>query len=208
MVFTYTVRLPGVLQSAICYMGLDKHENELLISSGVPTDVWFHVDDLSSAHVYLRLPSTTPPLTLDSIPPDTMEDLCQLVKANSIKGSKMNNVKVVYTPWGNLRKDLVGMDVGTVGFKDDAQCRYRRVVKDRAIVNRIEKTKTKVKWDYWEVKRVWEEAERLRVKASNKAKYLSSSSSPPPKKKNIQMYDAIMKTPRFSYSAQSQGQRE
>ena len=74
-----------------------------------------------------------------------MEDLCQLVKANSIKGSKMNNVKVVYTPWGNLRKDLVGMDVGTVGFKDDAQCRYRRVVKDRAIVNRIEKTKTKVR---------------------------------------------------------------
>lgn len=38
------------------YMGKDKHENEHLIKYGWPEDVWFHVDDLSSAHVYLRLP--------------------------------------------------------------------------------------------------------------------------------------------------------
>ncbi|KAG1681863.1 Coiled-coil domain-containing protein 25 [Nymphon striatum] len=37
------------------YMGLDKHENEDLIKWGWPEDVWFHVDKVSSAHVYLRL---------------------------------------------------------------------------------------------------------------------------------------------------------
>lgn len=37
------------------YMGKDKHENEDLIRYGFPEDVWFHVDNLSSAHVYLRM---------------------------------------------------------------------------------------------------------------------------------------------------------
>lgn len=37
------------------YMGKDKFENEDLIKYGWDEDVWFHVDDLSSAHVYLRL---------------------------------------------------------------------------------------------------------------------------------------------------------
>ena len=36
------------------FMGRDKHENEDLIRWGWPEDVWFHVDKLSSAHVYLR----------------------------------------------------------------------------------------------------------------------------------------------------------
>ena len=36
------------------YMGEDKYVNEDLIKYGLPEDIWFHVDDLSSAHVYLR----------------------------------------------------------------------------------------------------------------------------------------------------------
>jgi len=38
------------------YMGRDKIENEDLIKFGWPNDVWFHVSNLSSAHVYLRMP--------------------------------------------------------------------------------------------------------------------------------------------------------
>jgi NFACT protein RNA binding domain len=37
----------------------------------------FHVDDLSSAHVYLRLPEGT---DIDAIPAETLEDCCQLVR--------------------------------------------------------------------------------------------------------------------------------
>ena len=68
----------------------------------------FHVDDLSSAHVYLRLPVGR---SIDDIPADTLEDCAQLVKANSIQGSKAASVDVVYTPWANLRK-TASMEVG------------------------------------------------------------------------------------------------
>lgn len=64
-------------------MGRDKHENEDLIKYGFHEDIWFHVDNLSSAHVYLRLPKGC---TMDDIEPDTLEDCAQLVKDNSIKG--------------------------------------------------------------------------------------------------------------------------
>lgn len=37
------------------YMGKDKFENEDLLKYGFPEDVWFHVDNFSSAHVYVRL---------------------------------------------------------------------------------------------------------------------------------------------------------
>lgn len=49
-------------------MGRDKFENEDLIKYGFPEDVWFHVENLSSAHVYLRLPKG---MTVDTIPPGT-----------------------------------------------------------------------------------------------------------------------------------------
>ena len=71
----------------------------------------FHVDDLSSAHVYLRLPQGT---TMQSIPERTLTECCQLVKANSIQGSKNASVNIVYTPWGNLRK-TASMDTGQAG---------------------------------------------------------------------------------------------
>lgn len=40
----------------IVYMGRDKFENEELIKFGWREDIWFHVDGLSSAHVYIRPP--------------------------------------------------------------------------------------------------------------------------------------------------------
>lgn len=56
--------------------------------------------------------------TIEDIPPLVLEDCCQLVKANSIEGCKLNNVSIVYTPVGNLRQTN-DMDVGQVGFHVD-----------------------------------------------------------------------------------------
>ena len=97
MVF-YFVAKDGTLM----YMGKDKFENEDLIKYGWPEDVWFHVDNLSSAHVYVRL---APGKTMDDIPEDVVRDCAQLVKENSIEGVKKASVTVIYTPWSNLRKD-------------------------------------------------------------------------------------------------------
>ncbi|KAJ1521608.1 hypothetical protein ONE63_003257 [Megalurothrips usitatus] len=119
------------------FMGNDKYENEDLIKWGWPEDVWFHVDNLSSAHVYLRL---APGQTLQDISPAIIEDAGQLVKANSISGCKMNEVDVVYTMWSNLRK-TPDMDVGQVGFHNDKEVRKLKITKNTTIVKRLEKTR-------------------------------------------------------------------
>jgi predicted ribosome quality control (RQC) complex YloA/Tae2 family protein len=73
------------------YMGADKYENEDLIRYGLLEDMWFHVEDLSSAHVYLRLRKNQ---RLEDVSPQTVEECAQLVKANSTEGSKLKECTV------------------------------------------------------------------------------------------------------------------
>lgn len=112
--------------------------DEELIRWGWPEDVWFHVDKVSSAHVYLRLKSGE---TMDDIPSNVLDDCVQLVKDNSIEGSKMNSVDIVYTMWSNLKK-TADMDVGQVGFHNNKEVRHVKSVKKiNEIVKRLNKTK-------------------------------------------------------------------
>ncbi|CAH9106263.1 unnamed protein product [Cuscuta epithymum] len=140
------------------FMGLDKYENEDLIKYGFPEDIWFHVDKMSSAHVYLRL---TKGQSMDDIPEGVLEDCVQLVKANSIQGNKLNNVDVVYTPWQNLKK-TPSMEVGQVAFHNTKMVRTIRVEKRiNDIINRLNRTKVERKTDL--------KAEREAVSAAEKA---------------------------------------
>lgn len=142
---------------AFIYVGKDKVESmtsqfhippipanssrdEDLIAHGWPEDVWFHVDNLSSAHIYLRLPDPlNHPWT--AIPQDLLTDCAQLTKANSIEGNKKDNVTVIYTPWSNLKKSGA-MATGQVGFKDNKMVKRVYVEsRENAIVNRLNKTK-------------------------------------------------------------------
>ncbi|TKY74581.1 Coiled-coil domain-containing protein 25 [Spatholobus suberectus] len=140
------------------FMGLDKYENEELIKYGFPEDIWFHVDKMSSAHVYVRLHRGQ---TVDDMSEGLLEDCAQLVKANSIQGNKVNNIDVVYTPWSNLKK-TASMDVGQVGFHNPKMVRTVRVEKRiNEIVNRLNKTKVERKPDF--------KAEREAVNAAERA---------------------------------------
>lgn len=140
------------------FMGLDKYENEELIKYGFPEDIWFHVDKMSSAHVYLRLHKGQ---TIEDVNEGVLEDCAQLVKANSIQGNKVNNVDVVYTPWSNLKK-TASMDVGQIGFYNSKMVRTVRVEKRiNEIVNRLNKTKVERKPDL--------KAEREAVNAAERA---------------------------------------
>ncbi|CAL5205185.1 unnamed protein product [Lathyrus oleraceus] len=140
------------------FMGLDKFENEELIKYGFIEDIWFHVDKMSSAHVYVRLHKGQ---TIDDMSEGLLEDCAQLVKANSIQGNKVNNVDVVYTPWSNLKK-TASMDVGQVGFHNGKMVRTVRVEKKiNEIVNRLNKTKVERKPDL--------KAEREAVNAAERA---------------------------------------
>ena len=40
-----------IFKGYMIYMGKDKFENEELLKYGWPEDIWFHVDNYSSAHV-------------------------------------------------------------------------------------------------------------------------------------------------------------
>ncbi|XP_077724864.1 coiled-coil domain-containing protein 25 isoform X1 [Canis aureus] len=131
------------------YMGKDKYENlanhlTFVMKPGIMLYIlfmniqWFHVDKLSSAHVYLRLHKGE---KIEDIPKEVLMDCAHLVKANSIQGCKMNNVNVVYTPWANLKK-TADMDVGQIGFHRQKDVKIVTVEKKvNEILNRLEKTK-------------------------------------------------------------------
>ncbi|EHK41628.1 hypothetical protein TRIATDRAFT_302094 [Trichoderma atroviride IMI 206040] len=142
MVYYFTSNV--VEPAGFIYVGKDKYENEDLIKYGWEEDVWFHVDKLSSAHIYLRM---QPGQTWDDLPQELVMDLAQLTKANSIEGNKKDNITVIYTPWANLKKDG-SMDVGQVSFHD--QRKVKRILvpnRENPIVNRLNKTKVEKKPD-------------------------------------------------------------
>jgi NFACT protein RNA binding domain len=122
----------------VVYMGKDKFENDLLIKYGLDTDVWFHVDDnLSSAHVYLRMKQG---MVLDDVPQSVILDCAALCKANSIAGCKKASVNVVYTRWKNLKK-TPDMVEGQVGYHRPANVRRIKVDKLNDRVKILNKTR-------------------------------------------------------------------
>uniref|UniRef100_A0A8D8TES1 Coiled-coil domain-containing protein 25 n=1 Tax=Cacopsylla melanoneura TaxID=428564 RepID=A0A8D8TES1_9HEMI len=136
--FTSNVVSPPVT----LFMGFDKYENEELIKWGWPEDVWFHVDKMSSAHVYLRL---QPGQTLDDVASVVIDEAAQLCKQNSITGCKASDVDVVYTMWSNLKK-TDGMEPGQVAFHKDKEVRTVRIArKSNEVINRLNKTKREEK---------------------------------------------------------------
>ncbi|KFH41036.1 Coiled-coil domain-containing protein-like protein [Hapsidospora chrysogenum ATCC 11550] len=174
MVYYFTSNVvdpPGFI-----YVGKDKYENEDLIKYGWDEDVWyvrstpssarklpFHVDKLSSAHIYLRMKEGE---QWDNLPEDLVMDLAQLTKANSIEGqflpaqvfrmqpaliqkspgNKKDNITVIYTPWSNLKKDG-SMDVGQVTFKDQRKVSQppRRLPRRLELIHSRSSTHTQVK---------------------------------------------------------------
>ncbi|KAL8290549.1 hypothetical protein RQP46_002807 [Phenoliferia psychrophenolica] len=162
--FESTVVSPPVL----LYMGRDKVENEDLIKYAIPErDVWVHVDKLSSAHVYLRMPAGW---NWEEIPAAVLQDVAQLCKANSIQGNKLDNQTVIYTLATNLKK-TGDMAVGAVSFHSDKQVRRIYVqTRDNAIVNRLNKTKKVLEIDHEAdlVARLKEEGRVKRLQATER----------------------------------------
>lgn len=124
-------------QGYVIYMGADKYENEELIKYGLPEDIWFHVADISSAHVYLRLQKAQ---RLEDVPESVITECAYLVKANSIEGCKRSEVKVIYTRWRNLNKTN-DMEIGAIGFHDNSKVKSVRVGKNNVVVNALNRTK-------------------------------------------------------------------
>ncbi|KAJ5772670.1 coiled-coil domain-containing protein 25 [Penicillium odoratum] len=188
MVYYFTSNV--VSPPAFIYVGKDKFENEDLIEFGLESDVWyvfaidlpslqrlttlnrFHVDNLSSAHVYVRLRDGE---TWDQIPEKLLEDCAQLTKANSIEGNKKDNITIIYTPWSNLQKDG-SMATGQVSFHNPKLVRKVLVrARENPIVNRLNKTRVEKfpdfraeKEEYLKKKRQLERKAREQLKEKEK----------------------------------------
>lgn len=193
MVYYFTSEHDGVKYTL--YMGRDKIENEDLIKFGWPQDVWFHVSNLSSAHVYLRMKEG---MTLKDIPPAVLADCAQLVKANSIIGNKKETgkVRVVYTLWSNLHKTK-GMADGSVDFHNDRACQYTEVLaRDNAIVNRLDKTRVEYPSKFIrEAREGYDTEMRAREKEAKKAHAAQTQADKErhAKEREARSYDSLFK---------------
>jgi len=189
----------------LIYMGRDKFENEDLIKHGRETDLWFHVDNLSSAHVYLRLQDGT---DWEAIPEETLKECAQLVKANSIQGCKMNDVPIVYTPWSNLKK-TARMLVGQVGFHDDKLIRKCVVdKKDNDVIRRLNKTKREEDMaSFVREKEDWDKEQRKqeRMRKQERQRHEKEQASEHQRMKQLQSYSGIMDTDAHMTSAKDMG---
>lgn len=162
-----------------------------MIKWGWPEDVWFHVDKLSSAHVYLRLKQGQ---TIDDLPQSVLDDACQLVKANSIQGNKMNNIDIVYTMWANLKK-TPGMECGQVSFYQDKEVRKVRIEKRiNEIVNRLNKTKVEATPDFRgeREKRDTEERERQKKVLKKKKEQEREDEKKRQEEAELRSYSSLM----------------
>mmetsp|Transcript_15461 Transcript_15461/g.13992 ORF Transcript_15461/g.13992 Transcript_15461/m.13992 type:complete len:214 (+) Transcript_15461:19-660(+) len=173
------------------YMGKDKYENEDLIKYGLTEDIWFHVDDLSSAHVYLRL---NPGEMLDDLSPELIEECTQLVKANSIEGCKLKEVYVVYTRWKNLNKTS-SMEIGAIGYHDQKKVRRVKVIKNNAIVNKINRTREERHPDLSVIQQDNQREEIIRNKQLKKMQIENEKNARKEKEEAIKLksYSSIMK---------------
>jgi len=160
----------------------------IIITSKITMDV----DDMSSAHVYLRL---KPNQTLDDVPSEVILDCATLVKANSISGCKMKSVYVIYTRWKNLKKTNDMVD-GQVSYHRPQNVRRMQVEKNNTIVNRLNKTKIEKHPDLYKLQQdrqreiILEKKERRR--AEDKAEKLRKLEEK--KRKEEMSYDRIMDT--------------
>lgn len=147
------------------YVGEDKFENESLIAYGFPTDVWFHADNFSSAHVYLRMKEGD---TWDKLPSKVVEEVCHLTKDNSLKGRKESKLVIIYTPWDNLLK-TTGMDTGSVSFKDPRLVRRISVGEiNKDFVKNYKKNRIEEHPNFKREKEMWES--QIKKAAKQKAK--------------------------------------
>jgi len=204
MVFFFTCSDPKY----VVYMGRDKFENEDLIKYGFPEDIWFHVDKLSSAHVYLRLPPGSVDLSgvkdkalakeklmeaVGSVPENILKEMAVLTKANSIEGCKASQVDIVYTPFLNLKKEE-RMDTGQVGFKDESvRILLKNVAKDKEIEKRLEKTRVEKKVDFAKEKEQRDAEERARRRKFIEEEKLKAKEEERKhqEEKELKMYEAL-----------------
>ncbi|GAV51812.1 hypothetical protein ZYGR_0AF02830 [Zygosaccharomyces rouxii] len=144
MVYIYESRPIDTFDSHFIISGRDQFENDLLIKYGFREWglIWFHADQYSSGHVYLKLLPNEK--SLDDVPEEVLQDCLQLCKSTSIQGNKLDQCKIITTPWHNLRKSGF-MKPGEVSYKSTKNCKKIRCYqRNQKLLNRLGKTRVEL----------------------------------------------------------------
>jgi hypothetical protein len=144
---------------------------------------------------------------LEDMNPDAIAEMCQLVKNNSIEGSKASKVDVIYTEFENLRKTST-MDIGTVSFHDQkAVIKIKNVERDRDIVKNIEKSKTEAYPDLEQMRkdRDLEEKNRRRKEAKDRELKEKEEKKHKQDEADLLSYKTFMNNKNLKTSNKSQG---
>ena len=90
-------------------VGNNAKENWTLLDNSYPTDLWFHLDMFSSAHVVISQDTNNQE---EIFYPNQIIGLgANYCKSNSKNGKNLYKVKIVYTEIKNLKK---GKEIGSV----------------------------------------------------------------------------------------------
>ncbi|KAL4080581.1 hypothetical protein J3A83DRAFT_4200629 [Scleroderma citrinum] len=129
----------------------------------------------------------------EAIPQALLVDCAQLVKANSIEGNKKDNITIIYTPAGNLKKQG-DMAVGQVAFHSDQKVKRVHVAKrENPIVNRLNKTKVEKQVDHEleRIERIKKENAEKRIIAAQKNKEEAELAKQRAEEKAARSYDLL-----------------
>ena len=85
------------------YIGQNKFENFDLIDETMPTDIWFHVEDMPSCHIILKTETA-----LKIVPRQVIKRCAYLCKINS-NAKTLKKCNIIYTTSSNIKKtDIIG----------------------------------------------------------------------------------------------------
>ncbi len=96
------------------YVGTNAKENWDLIDKSDPDDLWFHVDDLPSSHVFVREILSETSSEIPDYPNQIISLAGDYCKSQS-KYKNMTKLKIIYAPISKIKK---GKEVGSVKVSD------------------------------------------------------------------------------------------
>jgi predicted ribosome quality control (RQC) complex YloA/Tae2 family protein len=92
------------------YVGTNAKENWDLIDKSEPDDLWFHLEDFPSSHVFVREKLSKISTQIPDYPNQIISIAADYCKSQS-KYKQRDKLKIIYTLVSNIRKDR---DIGSV----------------------------------------------------------------------------------------------
>ena len=92
-----------VVDSVTYYIGKSQQENHAVIDLGAPTDLWFHLADMSSCHVVAILPPNLSRKERGKI----IRHGALLCKQHTAKVKEKSQVSVTYAPIASITKGVI-----------------------------------------------------------------------------------------------------